>query len=145
MLPEGGWQTTTDQGYEVQVHSGALVSYSLQLLGSTPPAPDALLPQARAGHSGPLDPLAVEAVCVESLTQPGEQELGTRVGPVGRYGRLHYLVARGNQQAQAPDGTPFDGVSLVLNGRYRQGSEGDWQTFALKSSPAAATIRLAGP
>ncbi|MSP24554.1 MAG: hypothetical protein EXR75_05190 [Myxococcales bacterium] len=115
-----------DLGYHVTVERGELANYSAQLVPCTAEqlaaltvtgdsCPSALTPLAAPlGHSGDLDPSALDTVVVESLLGDG-LEYGIALAEGARYCRAHYLAG---PVTNTTDGGIL-GLTLWLEGSYR--------------------------
>jgi hypothetical protein len=119
----GGWVTTNDQGYRVEVDSGWAVLYALSLvpcdLASKQPETSVwgwlFGRSAWANHAPFDDPSLVEFSIPERLDPPIDQQLGPIQFPVDTYCDTFWLVARGDP------GTESDGTSLALTGTWSRG------------------------
>jgi len=126
--PQGGWGMTTDQGFEVELHTAELVAYSVWLDPCPRPRKvgllDGLLPSAWAGHSVMSNPTASRQPVVVDLTVPGAVALD----PIGfapdRFCKLGALHARGDRHT-GPDGHGMAGATLHLVGTWRTDSHSE--------------------
>jgi len=149
----GGWETTTNLGYEVRVERAYVVSYSLQLVpcrdqGSS--AAGALLRRfaqaldpvrsAWAGHGDDDDVSTVLGV-VEPLHDLGSRSV--REAPLGDtpYCQIHYLVARADHYvSQRPLDVDIERLSIHLSGTWKH-AEDDLETaFRVEDSAAFGVL-----
>lgn len=127
---EGGFRTTTDAGYTVTVSEGWLVDYSVTLVPCDEPTESVALRMlgigtAHAHHGEFDDPSQLEPVVVEEVAD-GERppvDLGGANFPGAEYCGVHWLLARGDADSLAPDGSSAGGRSLHLVGTWERDGE----------------------
>jgi|GEM_PF-1404553 len=144
------WTTTTDQGYQVSVTSGYLVSYSTSLVSCEDlttarlerPARSFLdrlfaPASARAGHPEDEEPSMVSAPQVESLTALQSLAFGERTFDTTDYCMAHYVV--GMLTPTSVDADAFAdliGSSLVLEGTWTSPDGATTETFSITTDMA---------
>lgn len=122
---ERGWSTTTDLGYRVGLEAGWVLAYSVTLspcIESTASRSERLwsvigLGTAYADHPDFDDPSRVETVLPQSLTSPQAWTTDTTF-EAATYCGLHHLLARGEADSMAPDGSSAFGYSLRSTVRW---------------------------
>ncbi len=140
----GGWSVTNDLGHRFEVTRGFLVSASAELVECAPEASwwrSILGPSvAWAGHGGDVNPAAVTASRVESLTGLDALEFGAvRLGP-SRYCQVHYLIGRADTQTlDMPTDLDLEGVSLLLEGTWTPPG-GEPAPFKVETGLATAVL-----
>lgn len=144
----GGFSLTTDLGYEVQVELAWLTTYTVALVPCPEPVEedpfatlgDWLLPTAHAGHSGELDPSAMEDAFVEDFSAPQTTTLGTVEHPAALYCRVHVLSAAAPEDAQGTAPAGAEGTTLLLEGRARGPEATEWTDISVDTSLANGTF-----
>ena len=135
----GGWQVSTDLGYEVHVTGGRLVTRNLELIPChSVPQQSAQAGVARwflpvpalAGHSS-LTPneSKISRSYEEDLSAPGKTFLEGRTVTDPEYCRAHYLIAR-------PTGSGPGTLALEVEGGWSRGAGGGSQPFSIRSPVA---------
>lgn len=148
--PGPGWEVTNDLGYRVQVESGAVVFYSVQLLACEHEHAETVWQRlgdwlgsslgpvtAHAGHGDEENPAEVMPVLVESLAEPGTVALGSVQVSEPAWCQGHYLIAQGVDGAMS-------GRSLTVSGTVT-GPDGTTAPFAIDTAlawGAPADLRL---
>ena len=137
------WTTVTDTGYEVTVAAGWVVDYAVTL---SPCEEEVVATReerllsllgvgtARADHPDFDDPSQVEMVAASALGA-GSVEVAAAFDAAAYCG-LHLLIARGDEDTAAPDGTSASGISLKLRGSWAK--DGETGTFDLETNWANA-------
>lgn len=149
--PSGpGWSVVTDRGYEVVVERAWLTNYSAALV----PCPHevveddggwaSLLPGivsvAYAGDGASIDPSTVADAWVEDFATPRRSTLGEAWFAPTDYCRVHVLSAAAPANARhEADGQP-EGVTLMLEGEFRDPTTGRWSSLSLVTSLANGTF-----
>jgi len=124
-LANGGWSTTSDLGYRVEVEEGWVLTYLLSLVPCETAADTGALAwlgwvlgsPALADHAPFSDPSLVELSAVEAFDAPRTLGLGPFGFPEQTYCSVYWLVARGE-----PD-TTAAGTSLRISGTWQRGAE----------------------
>ena len=137
--PAGGWQVSTDLGYNVHVTGGRLVTRNLELVPCHDvPQPS---PQARlirrlqpipvfAGHSSLIpNESKISRSFEEDLSSPARVFLEGRTVTDPEYCRAHYLIAR-------PTGSGPGAYALEVEGTWSRGADGLSQPFSIRSPVA---------
>ncbi len=126
-LDGDAWTTTTDEGYTVTVEDGWVVDYAVTL---SPCEEEVVATReerilsllgigtARADHPDFDDPSQVEVVAATTLGA-GTTTIESAFG-AATYCGLHLLIARGDEDTTAPDGTSASGISLALAGSWEK-------------------------
>ncbi len=140
----GGWTTTTDLGYEVEVTRGYLVSYAVTLAQCESTATASLLPvaPAMAWHGEANDP-SIAGDVVEPMV--GSRELDLDVAfDAADYCRVFYLVAAADgATSHLPDDVGMELTSLYLEGSWRAPG-GAWTPFAVRTELAGGVLEEIG-
>ena len=121
----GGWSTTSDLGYEIEVDEGWVLTYLLSLVPCETEADTGALAwlgwifgaPALADHAPFSDPSLVELSAVEGFDSPSTLSLGPFDFPEQTYCSIYWLVARGEPETAAA------GTSLRVSGMWQRGSE----------------------
>lgn len=165
-LIDGTRVLQTDLGYVVALEDAWLTTYSAQLVacaaeGSAQSRAEIprrvrdtlvalVVPHAWAGHSDSSDSTTAPGI-IENVVAADTIVLADRAVADDRYCRVHYLVARSDDEVDDPEGVALDRVSLRLRGRWSVG-DGATGAFDLESSLAtgafvdlAAEIDVRGP
>jgi hypothetical protein len=124
-LDAGGWSTTSDLGYRVEVEEGWVLNYLLSLVPcDSEPDTGALAwlgwvfgSPAHADHAPFSDPSLVELSALEPFDSPRTLNLGPFGFPEQTYCSVYWLIARGEP------GTAAGGTSLRIRGTWQRGTE----------------------
>ena len=137
--PAGGWQVSTDLGYDVHVTGGRLVTRNLELVpchNVPQPSPQARLIRqfqpvpVRAGHSSLVpNESKISRSFEEDLSSPARVFLEGRTVTDPEYCRAHYLIAR-------PTGSGPGTYALEVEGTWSHGADGPSQPFSIRSPVA---------
>lgn len=141
----GAWIWESDLGFSIELTSGYLVTYSLQLVECRTNGlatwikwfGELLGPRsAFAGHSHTQqNPAAMTTAHVESLLTPHAQHAGTVVAPAASYCQSHYLIAGAPPGATGlPDDVNMLGTSVYLKGSYQAPGSPEWAPFKIHTA-----------
>jgi hypothetical protein len=125
---EAGWAITNDLGFTFVLEDGWLIDYSLTLVPCADSVADAGWERflgiglAHAHHSIFDDPSQVEPQHPEELAAPGFDSLESVSFSPATYCSVHWLVAKADDGAIAPDGSDLSNVALSVSTRW-EGAE----------------------
>ncbi len=158
MLSNGGWQVTTNLGYEVQLHTGYVTTFRMELIECETEAASGWFPllpaPVKAGHpsDGPSETRTTQDA-VEDLMTLSSQSVASL--PVSRadWCTLHYLAGPTTETALNVSGTSETvlGKSILMTGAYKAPNSDTWIDFSATSDegfgtfmtpPAATSVRL---
>lgn len=142
---DGGFALTTDEGYRVVIEEAWLVDYSVTLVPCPETESVALrllgIGIAQAHHGEFEDPSQLEPVAVEGFEDPKQTAvaLGGSTFPGASYCGVHWLLARGDDDSVAPDGSSAWGRAVHLAGTWERGDEAG--EIAIDTSLAQGMLR----
>ncbi len=148
-LSDGGWQVTTNLGYEIRVTSGYVTTFRMELVECETTEAAAfsfLFPSpVQAGHpsDGPSETRTSQDTVENLITLPTQSMASL---PVSRadWCTLHYLAGPTTDAALNLTDTGGDlGKSIMLIGDYKAPDSEDWIPFTATSEEGFGTFLLA--
>jgi hypothetical protein len=148
---EGGWTVVNDLGYSIQVTSGFITNYALQLVPCDDDERMATrfgwrdlvgIPTARAGHSEIApDPSLLSMMHVESLTNPQDITTEPIVVTDHRYCRVHYVLGPADADAVGlASAQEMAGITLLLEGSVQGPHDDHSSPFRIETDLGIGTF-----
>jgi len=140
-LDGGGWSVTNDEGFFIQVLSGGITHYSVQLVPCEPPVSAMRwksifgISNAWAGHSEIApDPSLITQQNVQSLVNPVTVRTANVTVKDHTYCQVHAVLGPADTDANGLDMHGFMAdQTLVLSGLYRAPNSNDDIPFQIES------------
>ncbi len=138
-LPDGGWQLTTNLGYDVIVERGYITNFRIEMLEceTETSALDWLRPATvLAGHpsDGPSETRTAQDL-VENIANPTPQSMASLPVSLASWCNLHYLAGPASDIAlNLPTDIDQRGNSIWIVGQYKAPDSDTWQPFEATST-----------